>query len=61
LASTVTAWKSLEKLHYLGRRAFRKIVTQTQGSVAGTRFAHIRLSAVPASAIRDRIFTIHTQ
>jgi hypothetical protein len=51
----------MEKLHYLGHRAFHEMLTLSQKSMAGTLFAHFRLTVGPASANRDRKFTIHPQ
>jgi hypothetical protein len=48
----------MEKLHYLGHRAFHKMLTLSQKSMAGTLFAHFRLVVGSASAKRDRRFTI---
>jgi hypothetical protein len=50
----------MEKLHYLGHRAFHEMLTLSQKSMAGTLFAHFSLTVGPASAKRDRRFTIHT-
>jgi hypothetical protein len=49
----------MQKFHYLGHRAFHKVLTLSQNSMAGTLFAHFRLTAGPASAKRDRRFNIH--
>jgi DNA-binding NarL/FixJ family response regulator len=47
------------KLHYLGHRAFHKMLTLSRASMAGTLFAHFRLTVGSASAKRDRRFTVH--